>query len=83
MVTSLRPVTYEDVRWEPQGVRYASTALPKYGTYHPAVPASIAKLTLNLPPAVIAEAEAAEMAAESDASDVDSGSVTATDAAAD
>ena len=31
----------------------------------------------------IAEAEAAEMAAQSDASDVDSGSVTATDAAAD
>lgn len=58
-MTSLRPVTYEDVRWEPQGQRYASTALPKYGTYHPAVPASIAELALDLPPSVIAEAEAA------------------------
>lgn len=58
-MTSLRPVIYEDVRWEPQGVRYASTALPKYGTYHPAMPADIADLTLDLPPAVLAEAEAA------------------------
>ncbi|WP_409428785.1 Fic family protein [Mycobacterium sp. SMC-11] len=61
-MTSLRPVTYEDVRWEPQGVRYASTALPQYGTYHPAVPASIAELALDLPPSVIAEAEAASHA---------------------
>ncbi|MCV7386202.1 Fic family protein [Mycolicibacter longobardus] len=58
-MTSLRPVIYEDVRWEPQGVRYASTALPKYGTYHPAMPADIADLTLDLPPAVLAEAETA------------------------
>jgi hypothetical protein len=43
-VTSLRALTYENVRWEPQGVRYASAALPKYGTYHPALLASIADL---------------------------------------
>jgi Fic family protein len=58
-MTSLRPITYEDVRWEPQGMRYASAALPKYGTYHPAVPASIAELVLDLPPSVLAEAESA------------------------
>jgi Fic family protein len=58
-VASLRPVTYENVRWEPQGVRYASVALPKYGTYHPAVPANIADLDLGLPPSVLAEAESA------------------------
>ena len=32
---------------------------PKYGTYHPAIPASIAELDLALPDAVVAEAEAA------------------------
>ena len=32
---------------------------PKHGTYHPAVPASIAELDLVLPDAVLAEAEAA------------------------
>jgi len=58
-VTSLRPVSYEDVRWEPQGVRYASTGLPQYGTYHPAVPARIAEIALALPASVLAEAEAA------------------------
>jgi Fic family protein len=58
-MTSLRPVTYENVRWEPQGKRYASEALPKYGTYHPAVVASIADLVLDLPPSVFADAESA------------------------
>jgi Fic family protein len=58
-VTSLRPVSYEDVRWEPQGRRYAGGTLPKYGTYHPAVPVSIADLALDLPPSVLAEAESA------------------------
>ena len=47
-MASLRPVTYENVRWEPQGVRYASAALPKYGTCHPALPASITDLVLDL-----------------------------------
>ncbi len=59
MVTSLRPITSEDVRWEPQGRRHAGRALPKYGTYHPAVPASIADVALDLPPSVLAGAEAA------------------------
>jgi Fic family protein len=58
-MTSLRPITYEDVRWEPQGMRYASAALPKYGTYHPAVPANIAELVLDLLPSVLAQAESA------------------------
>lgn len=58
-MTSIRPITYEDLRWEPQGMRYASAALPKYGTYHPAVPANIAELVLDLPPSVLAEAESA------------------------
>lgn len=58
-MTSLRPVTYENVRWEPQGGRHGSEALPKYGTYHPAVPAGIAELVLDLPPAVLAAAESA------------------------
>ena len=58
-MTSLRPIAYEDVRWEPKGMRYASAALPKYGTYHPAVPANIADLVLDLPPSVFAEAESA------------------------
>lgn len=56
---SLPPVTYEDARWEPRGVRYASATPPKYGTYHPALPAGIADLALVLPPSVVAEAEAA------------------------
>lgn len=58
-MASLRSVSYEDVRWEPQGRRYAGGALPKYGTYHPAVPISIADLILDLPPSVMAEAESA------------------------
>jgi Fic family protein len=58
-VTSLRPVTYENIRWEPQGRRYASVTLPKYGTYHPAVPANIADLVLDLSPSVFADAESA------------------------
>jgi Fic family protein len=58
-MTSLRPVTYENVRWEPQGKRNASEAPPNYGTYHPAVPASIADLVLDLPPSVLADAESA------------------------
>ena len=58
-MTSLRPVTYENVRWEPPGRRYASTTLPKYGTYHPAVPANIAGVVLDLPPSAFAEAESA------------------------
>jgi Fic family protein len=40
-------------------VRYASSALPKYGTYHPAVPANITDLVLDLPPSVLTEAESA------------------------
>lgn len=58
-MTSLGSLTYENVRWEPQGVRYASAAPRKYGTYHPAVPAKIADLVLDLPPSVSAEAESA------------------------
>ena len=58
-MTSLRAVTYENVRWEPQGRRYASEALPKYGTYHPAVPAGIADLVLDLRQSVLADAESA------------------------
>ena len=59
MVTSLQPVTYENVRWEPRGRGYSSEAPPRYGTYHPAVPASIADLVLDLPPSVLADAESA------------------------
>lgn len=58
-MTSLRPLTYEDVRWEPQGARYASATLPKHGIYHPAVPAKVADLILDLPPSVLAKAESA------------------------
>jgi Fic family protein len=58
-VTSLRPIAHESVRWEPQGTRHASTTLPKYGTYHAAVPARIADLVLDLPPSVFADAESA------------------------
>lgn len=56
-MTSLRPVAYENVRWEPQGKRYGSAAAPKYGTYHPAVPVDIADMVLDLPPSVLADAE--------------------------
>ncbi len=58
-MTSLRPVAYEDIRWEPQGRRHSSAVRPKYGTYHPAVPADIADLVLDLTPSVLAEAESA------------------------
>lgn len=58
-MTSLRPVTYEDVRWDSPERRHAGPALLKYGTYHPAVPAGIADLTLDLPPSVFADAESA------------------------
>ncbi len=59
MVTSLGPVVRENVRWEPQGRRHAGRALPRYGTYHPVRPASIADLTLDLAPSVLANAESA------------------------
>jgi Fic family protein len=58
-VTSLRPITYEKVRWEPQGIRHASRRLPEYGTYHPAAPADIADVSLDLKPSVLADAESA------------------------
>jgi Fic family protein len=58
-VTSLHPVGYESIRWEPQGTRYASRTLPGYGTYHPAVPAPIADVILDVPPSVLADAESA------------------------
>jgi Fic family protein len=58
-MTSLRPISHENVRWEPQGLRYAAATRPRYGTYHPAVPGTIADLTLDLPPSVHAQAEAA------------------------
>ena len=56
-MTSLRPIAYEDVRWEPTGRRFAGGALPTYGTYHPAVPATIAELALDLPSSLLAQAE--------------------------
>lgn len=58
-MTSLRAVTYESLRWEPQGKGFAGEALPRYGTYHPAVPADIADLVLDLPPRILADAESA------------------------
>lgn len=58
-MTSLRAVAREAIRWEPQGRKHAGRALPKYGTYHPVVPASIADLAIDLSPSVLAEAEAA------------------------
>ena len=57
-MTSLRPITYETVRWEPQHGRPAVGGRA-FGSYRPAVPAAVAGLTLDLPPAVLAEAEAA------------------------
>ena len=57
-MASLRPITYETVRWEPQHGRPAVGGRA-FGSYHPAVPATVAGLTLDLPPAVLAEAEAA------------------------
>lgn len=58
-MTSLRPITYEDVRWEPQGGRHVGGARSRYGIYRPAVPAGIADLALDLPSSVSAEAESA------------------------
>ncbi|WP_413232515.1 Fic family protein [Mycolicibacterium sp. 120266] len=58
-MTSLEPVTREEVRWEPQGRRYSSAARPRYGIYYPAVPATIAELVLAVSPAVLADAESA------------------------
>lgn len=58
-MSSLRPIAYEDVRWEPKGRRYAGGELPEYGTYHPAIPATIAELVLDLPSSVLADAGAA------------------------
>lgn len=58
-MTSLRPVAHDSVRWEPQGARYAGAARPESGTYHPAVPAKVADLVLDLPPSALAEAESA------------------------
>ena len=57
-MTSLRPITYETVRWEPQHGRPAVGGRA-FGSYRRAVPAAVAGLTLDLPPAVLAEAEAA------------------------
>jgi Fic family protein len=58
-VTSLRPIAYEDVRWEPQGGRHVSAARPRYGVYHPAVPVGIAELVLDLSSSVLADVESA------------------------
>ena len=57
-MASLRPITYETVRWEPQHGRPAVGGRA-FGSYRRAVPAAVAGLTLDLPPAVLAEAEAA------------------------
>lgn len=57
-MASLQPITYETVRWEPQQGRPAGAGRA-LGTYHPAVPASIAGLTLDQSATVLAEAEAA------------------------
>jgi Fic family protein len=48
---------YEDLRWEPQVGRHAGGARPRYGTYHPVVPARVADLVLDLSPSVLADAE--------------------------
>jgi Fic family protein len=40
-------------------MRHASRRLPEYGTYHPAVPAGIADVSLDLKPSVLADAESA------------------------
>lgn len=58
-MASLRPITYENLGWEPAELRRAMVARAKYGTYHPAIPAHIADVTLDLPSAVHADAEAA------------------------
>ena len=58
-MASLQPISYESVVWEPQGLRPATVARQRYGTYHPALPVQIADVALDLPPAVHAHAEAA------------------------
>ena len=58
-MASLRPIAYETVRWDPQAPLQGTATRPRYGAYHPALPARIADLTLDLPPAVHAGAEAA------------------------
>lgn len=57
-MTSLRPISREDVQWQPD-VRRPSAPPARYGVYHPVVPAEIADLELELPASVLAEAEAA------------------------
>jgi Fic family protein len=56
-VTSLKPVSYENVRWEP--LARSGVARSRYGTYHPAAPAAIADLTVELPQPVFAGADLA------------------------
>lgn len=58
-MTSLRPVTYENIRWEPQGRHFAGAAPPGLGTYHPVIPAEVADVILDVPPSTLAEADAA------------------------
>ena len=60
MVGSLSPISYEDLRWEPQQVRRVGAGGRAYGTYHPAVPAAVAEMTFDeLPAAALSAAEAA------------------------
>lgn len=58
-MTSLVAVTYESIRWEPQGGRHRRAEGAQYGTYHPAVPSAIADVVLDLPASVLADAELA------------------------
>ena len=56
-MTSLKPVSYENLRWEPR--ERAGVARSRYGTYHPVRPAVITDLAVDLPPAVVAQADLA------------------------
>lgn len=58
-MTSLRPISYEDIKWEPQGASYSVASRPRYGSYRAAVPANIEDLALDLAPSVLADAELA------------------------
>ncbi|MBI3217549.1 MAG: Fic family protein [Mycobacterium sp.] len=58
-MTSLRPISYEEFRWEPQGARHTGGARPRYGTFRPVVPARIADVVLDLPSSVLAGSESA------------------------
>ena len=58
-MASLRPIGYEELRWEPQQVSRAGAGGRAYGIYRPAVPAMIADLTMELPSGVLADAESA------------------------